>query len=103
MIAFYSPEGSALRALQPSPSAIAAIWYQAVHDGRGDWVDWVRDELASQLGDADLAAIRFVEAAINGEVKRAQQLWTVLGSFPVSGRESHFVRAAREMRASLPV
>ena len=49
MIAFYSPEGTALRALQPSRSAIAAIWYQAVHDGRGDWVDWVRDELASGL------------------------------------------------------
>lgn len=102
MIAFYSPEGTALRALQPSRSAISAIWYQAVHDGRGDWVDWARDELAGQLGSADLAAMRFVEAAINGEVKRAQQLWTVLGSFPVSRTESNFVRAARELRASLP-
>lgn len=102
MIAYFSPEGEALRALQPSRSAIAAIWFNAVDEGRGDWASWASDELATRLSGADLAAMKFVQAASDGDMRRAHQLWAVLGTIPADGPESRFLRAARDLRASLP-
>lgn len=102
MIAYFSPEAEALRALQPSHSAIAAIWFNAVDEGRGDWASWASDELARQLTGPSLVAMNFVQAASDGDIRRAQQLWAVLGTFPTEGPESRFVRAARDLRASLP-
>jgi hypothetical protein len=101
MIAFESPEGAVLRGLKPSRSATLAIWLAALETGRNDWADWARAALASASQDADLAALRFMQAVNDGDVKAARQLWTVLSSFPAESRTSRIYQAAQRLRSEL--
>lgn len=101
MISFDSPEATTLRALQPSRSALEAIWFTALQDRRDTWVGWAGEQLAQHLAGAEMAALRFVRAASDGETRQAQQIWTILSSFPASDIESRIVRAARDLRASM--
>ncbi|MES2915790.1 MAG: hypothetical protein V4753_11780 [Pseudomonadota bacterium] len=103
MIAFYSPEGAALRAMNPSRSAIAAIWFAALNEGHTSWAEWAGDELAPHAGWADTAALRFIQAVHDGDNRRAQQFWAVFASFPASSAQTRICAAARSLRASLPI
>lgn len=103
MIAFDSPEGTRLRDIPLSRSAVTMIWLTAVDEGRGDWASWARDGLATQVSGADLAAMGFVQAAMNGEIRRAMQLWSILATFPADEQDSRMVRAAHDLRAALPI
>ena len=101
MISFDSPEATKLRAMQPSRSALEAIWFTALDEGRDTWAAWAGEQLAQHLAGAENVALRFVRAASDGETRQAQQIWTVLASFPASDTESRIVRAARDLRASM--
>lgn len=103
MIAFYSPEGAALRALKPSRSAIAAIWFAALSGDQTGWADWAGEELAGLPGGADTAALRFIQAVNDGDTRRTQQFWAVFASYPTTDAQSRICAAARNLRASLPI
>lgn len=103
MIAFYSTEGAALRALKPSRSAIAAIWFTALNEDQAGWADWAGEELASVPGWAETAALRFIEAVNDVDTRRAQQLWAVFASYPASATQSRICDAARRLHASLTI
>lgn len=102
MIAFDSPEGATLRALLPSKSAIQAIWLAALDRGTDAWALWARDALASVMPDADIVALRFLQAASDGDDRALRQLWAVLVSFPAPASVSPAVKAAQALRQSLP-
>jgi hypothetical protein len=103
MIVFYSPEGAALRALKPSRSAIAAIWFAAINSDQTGWADWAGEELAGLPGGVEVAALRFIQAVNDGDKRRAQQFWTVFASYPAREAQSRICAAARNLRASLPI
>lgn len=102
MIAFDSQEGEALRGLQPSRTAKLAIWNTALEQGCDDWAGWARDTLGAVSQDADLVALRFMQAVSDGNERAARQLFAVLQSFPQTEGESRIVTSARTLRASLP-
>lgn len=102
MIAFDSPEGATLRELQPSRSAILSIWLTALDRGDDTWADWARDALASTRPDAEVVALRFLQAARDGDERAMRQMWAVLGSFPAGPSASPAVKAAHDLRPSLP-
>jgi hypothetical protein len=89
MIAFYSPEGATFRAMKPSRSAIAAIWFTALNEDQAGW--------------AETAALRFIQAVNDGDTRRAQQIWAVFASYPASAAQSRICDAARRLRATLPI
>jgi hypothetical protein len=103
MIAFYSPEGAALRALKPSRSAMAAIWFAALNGDQTGWADWASDELARLPGSAETAALRFIQAVNDGDTRRAQQFGALFASYPAAAAQSRICDAARTLRASLPI
>lgn len=102
MIAFDSPEGAVLRGLNPSLSATLAIWLTALDEGGDDWARWARETLTSASQDADVAALRFMQAANEGDETAARQLWTVLCSFPAERKTGRIVQAAVQLRSELP-
>lgn len=101
MIAFDSPEGAALRALAPSAAAVVAIWFTAVTDGTDGWSAWAGEELARHPVTVDVTALRFLQAARDGDQRRAHQLWMILASMPVEGTPGPIVATARVQRASM--
>lgn len=101
MIAFESPEGTALRALSPSRSAMMALWLVALSEGQDAWTSWASGELATTAQSIELVSLRFIQAASDGNERAARQLWAVLASFPGDGTESHIVQAARNLRGRL--
>jgi hypothetical protein len=101
MIAFDSPEGAALRGLTPSRSATLAIWVTALNEGNDSWANWARNALDTTAHDAELAALRFMQAAKDGDERAARQLWAVLASFPIDGADSRIILAARNLRPAL--
>lgn len=103
MIAFDSPEATTLRAMKLSRSALEAIWFTALEEGRDSWAAWAGDKLAQYLAGAEMAALRFVRAASDGEIRQAQQFWAVFASFPASSAQTRICAAARSLRASLPI
>lgn len=102
MIAFHSPEGAALRALKPSRSAVVSLWFSALSEDDADWASWAGDQLADQRPDAELAALRFLQAAQAGNDRAVRQLWTLLATFPIAGSDNRIVKAARTLREQLP-
>jgi hypothetical protein len=102
MIAFYSPEGAALRALKPSRSAMAEIWFTALTEDQTPWADWASDELSRHPGWAETAALRFIQAVNDGDTRRMQQFWALFASYPASVAQSRICDAARALHASLP-
>jgi hypothetical protein len=102
MIAFDSPEGVTLRGLKPSRSAMLAIWRVALETGDDGWANWAREALGSTALDAELVALRFMQAARDGDERTMRQLWAVLGSFPPEAVASPTVQAAHELRRALP-
>ncbi|MFM7335990.1 MAG: hypothetical protein ACKO2N_16175 [Tabrizicola sp.] len=102
MIAFYSPEGETLRALKPSRSAKIAIWLAALQEGEDDWAAWAGEAFASEAPDAEILALRFIQAVADGNNKAMHQLWSVLSTFPVETLSSSAIQTARELRKSLP-
>jgi hypothetical protein len=103
MIAFDSPEGATLRALEPSRSAVLWLWFAALSEGQDSWAAWAAEQCASAAQDAEITALRFLQAASDGNDRATRQLWSVLASFPTDGTDSKIILAARALRASLPV
>jgi hypothetical protein len=103
MIAFDSPEGAALRAMRLSRSAVAALWFTALNEGQDSWSSWASDTLAELPQGRETAALRFIQAASDGDVRRARQFWTILASYPQNGTQGRITRAAQALRASLPL
>lgn len=103
MIAFYSPEGAALRAMKPSRSAIAAVWFTALNEAETGWAEWAGEELAALPGWAETAALRFIQAMNEADTRRAQQFWAVFASYPALAAKSRICDAARRLRTSLPI
>lgn len=101
MIAFESPEGTDLRALSPSRSATMAICLAALSERQNAWVSWASDELATTAQSIEVTALRFIQAASDGNERAARQLWAVLASFPTEGTESRIVQAARNLRGQM--
>ena len=102
MIGFESSEGHQLRALRPSLSATMALWLAALTEGDDGWSAWAQDRL-SDVGDTpDVVALRFIQAASDQDLTRARQLWAVLASWPTDTSHSSVIKAARDLRASLP-
>ena len=102
MIAFDSLEGAMLRALNPSRSAVLSLWFAAVSEGKESWAAWAAEKAATSSHDAEFAALRFLQAAGDGNESAARQLWTILASFPITDMDSRIVLAARNLRSSLP-
>jgi hypothetical protein len=102
MIAFESPEGETLRALKPSRSATLAIWLTALKDGTDNWAEWARAAVGTGAPDAEVTALRYIQAVLDGDIAAVHQFWAVLGSFPAEAGAGSAVRAARELRATLP-
>ena len=102
MIAFDSPEGAALRALKPSRSATLSIWLTALREGEDGWMVWARDTVGQDMSDAEIVALRYMQAASDRDKVAMHQLWVVLDSFPTEAGTGPAVKAARELRASLP-
>jgi hypothetical protein len=103
MIAFDSPEGATLRALDPSPRAIAALWFTALNEGQDGWAAWAAVELAGLPLGPEAAALRFLQAVSDGEARRMRQCWAILASYPIDGTQSRIIQSARKLRATLPI
>jgi hypothetical protein len=107
MIAFHSPEGSTLRQLSLSRSALTAIWLVAFDEGNDSWLVWSGEMLAELLAPAgvgaEAAALHYVQAVSAGDTRRAQQLWAVLRSFPAAARAGRIAEVARTLQAQLPI
>lgn len=103
MIAFDSPEGAQLRALRPSQSATLSIWLVALDEGQEDWAHWAQDQLGGVGDSIEVIALRFMQAASDGDVMLARQMWVVLASCPIDGTDNRIIRAARNLRTSLPI
>ncbi len=103
MIAFDSLEGTRLRAMTLSRSALMSLWFTALNEGQESWGEWARQVAdADHPQDAATAALRFLQAAGEGDARRARQLWAVLMSFPIDQTDSKIIRAARDVgRATL--
>ncbi len=102
MITFDGPEGATLRALNPSRSAVRALWFAALTDGQDGWGSWAADKLKAMASDREVIALRFMQAAGDGNTAAARQLWAILASFPMTDTQSTILKAARDLRASLP-
>lgn len=103
MIAFESPEGHQLRALRPSLSATMALWLAALTDGDDEWSGWARDRLADVSDTPDVLALRFIQAVNDQDLMRARQMWAILASLPTETTAGSILKAARKLRASLPI
>ncbi len=103
MIGFESPEGHQLRALRPSLSALMALWFAALTDGDDAWSAWAQDRLSGVSDTPDVLALRFIQAASEQDLTRARQLWAILASWPTDTSHSAIIKAARDLRASLPI
>jgi hypothetical protein len=102
MIAFESPEGQQLRALGTSLSATMALWFAALTAGDDAWCAWAQDRLADLNDTPEVLALRFIQSASDQDMTRARQMWAILGTWPTETAHSAILKAARELRASLP-
>lgn len=101
MIAFDSPEGQALRDLNPSRNALIALCFSALNDGSDSWAQWSWDRLGELTQDAETIALRFLRAINDSDERLARQLWAVLASYPIDGTLSTVIQAARNLRSQI--
>lgn len=98
MIAFDSSAGSALRAMNPSRPALAALWFTALTEDQTDWAAWAKEKIETDHAtDAVVIALYLLQAANDGNYNSTRQLWTVLASFPIEGNPCRIMRAARDI------
>ena len=93
MIAFDSPEGEALRAIDLSQPALLALWLSALNSGQMDWAHWVQAQ-ASPKDDPNILALRCLHAAACGDTQVVRLIMTLLKTLPAPQRAQFYVRKA---------
>lgn len=101
MITFDSPAGAALRKMTPSRRALAALWFTALTEDHPAWAEWAKSQIATHPNDPVVVALNLLQAANDGDLNRAKQLWTVLSSFPTKPTTCPITRAARDVGGAL--